>query len=81
MIHTISTTIPNIKILDTNSEIKSDIINSELCPSEYFYKNLITNECEKFCLYNEFINGICYINNLNEKNIKNITQNIRDLMK
>ena len=55
--------------------------NSESCSIEYFYRNIKTNQCEKFCSLNEFINEICYINNLTENNILNITQNIRDLIK
>ena len=55
-------------------------INDESCSFEYFYKNIITNECEKFCSYNDFINEICYINNLTENNIMDITQNFRNLI-
>ena len=55
-------------------------IKEESCSFEFFYKNIINNECEKLCSYNDFLNGICYINNLTEKNIMNITKNFRNLI-
>ena len=61
-------------------EEKSIKKNEESCSFEFFYKNVITNECEKLCSYYNFINEICYINNLTEKNIMEITQNFRNLI-
>ena len=63
--------------LNTN---KNNNQNNAFCSFEYFYKNMITNECKQLCSYNEFINEICYINKLEEKNIMNITQDFRDLI-
>ena len=55
-------------------------VKNEKCKVEYFYKSIKTNECEKICSYNEFINEICYINNLTENNIMNITEHFRNLI-
>ena len=83
-IPSINSTILTPKILSSTSpkniENNNVKINEESCSFEYFYKNIITNECEKLCSYNEFINEICYINNLTENNIMNITQNFRKLI-
>ena len=70
--------INNQKVIST--VIQKKIKETELCSYEYFFKNSITNECEKYCPYNEFINEICYINNLTENNIMNITENFRYLI-
>ena len=84
---TIVTTIPKppinsfTTIFQKSNEIKSDNIYSKVCPPELFYTNKESGECEKLCTYNEFINDLCFINNLTENNIMNITQNIRDLIK
>ena len=59
---------------------KNDSSNLVLCNVDYFYLNVITNECEKECNYEEFINGVCYINNVTENNIMNITQDIRNIL-
>ena len=59
---------------------KNDSSNLVLCNADYFYLNVITNECEKECNYEEFINGACYINNVTENNIMNITQDIRNIL-
>ena len=53
---------------------------NEICQFEYFYKSIKTNECKKICSYNEFINEICYINNLTKNNIINITEHFRNLI-
>ena len=50
------------------------------CSFEYFYKDIKTNECKKFCSKNEFIKEICYINEINENNIMNITEHFRNLI-
>ena len=59
----------------------NNINNSESCSFEYFYKNIKANECKSFCSTNELINENCFINNITENNIMNITQDIRNLIK
>ena len=59
---------------------KSDNIISEICSFEYFFYNLKTKECERYCSSNEILNEICYINNITENNIMNITQVFQDLI-
>lgn len=59
---------------------KNETSNPVLCSLEYYYLNVITNKCEKKCNYDEFINGVCYINNVTENNIMNITQDIRNIL-
>ena len=78
-----SSSIHTQKIISTfiqKNEKNEDKNNNDVCSTEYSYKNIITNECVKQCSYNESINEICYINNLTENNINNITQNCRDLI-
>ena len=80
-----SSSINVIKTLSSfiqKKEIKNEntIINNQLCSFEYSYKIITTNECKKSCSYNDFINEICYINNLNDNNIMNITQDFRNLI-
>jgi len=71
-------------IINGNSQIstiyKSDFYNITNCSNEFFYKNSVTNKCEKSCLYEELINDICIINNLNENNILNITHDMEKLL-
>ena len=50
------------------------------CSFEYFYKNVKTNECQKFCSHTELIKETCYINEINENNIMNITEHCRNLI-
>ena len=69
-----------IKETETDNISKDNNI-TQSCSFEYFYKNIISNECEKYCSFNEFINEICYINNLTENNIMDITDNIGNLIK
>ena len=85
--------IPSSNIL-LNSHISSSLNNDQIssfinknesssliiCNLDYFYLNVITNTCEKKCNPEEFINGICYINNVTENNIMNITQDIRNIL-
>ena len=78
-----SSSIHTQKIISTfiqKNEKNEDKNNNDVCSTEYSYKNIITNECVKQCSYNESINEICYINNLTENNINNITQNTRNLI-
>ena len=64
------------------NEKNNDIeISNVQCSFEYFYKNIKTNECQKLCSYNEIIEEICFINDLNENNIMNITEHFRNLMR
>ena len=72
------TSLTNIQVTNFPSPINN--LPTDLCSFEYFYKNIITNECEKLCSYYQFINNICYINNLTENNIMNITQDLRNLI-
>ena len=58
-----------------------DFNNKEPCSLAFFYMNIKTKECENYCSYDEFINELCYVNNLNENNIMNITENFRDNVK
>jgi len=64
----------------SSSISKNESSNFVLCNLDYFYLNVITNECEKECNYEEFIKGVCYINNVTENNIMNITQDIRNIL-
>ena len=86
-------TVPSSNILFTShisSSLESDQVSSLInknessnfikCNLDYFYLNIITNVCEKKCEYEEFINGVCYINNVTENNIMNITQDIRNIL-
>jgi len=59
---------------------QNDTHNITNCSDEFFYKNIETNKCEKSCLYQEFINDICIINNLNENNILNITHDMEKIL-
>ena len=76
--------IPSPSIINEKSQIstiyKNDIYNITNCSHEFFYKNTETNKCEKNCIYEEFINDICIINNLNENNILNITHDMEKLL-
>ena len=89
----IKITVPSSNILftsDISSSLESYQVSSLInknessnfikCNLEYFYLNVITNECEKKCNYEEFISGVCYINNVTENNIMNITQDIRNIL-
>ena len=75
-------------ISETDTTLEKSITNKidnfdniEECSLIYSYTNIKDNKCEYYCSYNEFINKLCYINDLNENNIMNITQNIGDIMK
>ena len=68
-----SSIISSITKTDENKDIR-------LCEIDYFYKNILTNKCKKLCSYDEYIKEICYINNLTENNIMDITQDIRNLI-
>ena len=75
----------SIKISHSSSSlsqtIESKYIKEDIqCSFEYFYKNIKTNECQSICSYNDFIKEICYINDLNENNIMNITEHCRNLI-
>ena len=59
---------------------QNDIYNSTYCSDEFFYKNIETNKCEKSCIYHEFINDICIINNINEINLLNITHDMEKIL-
>ena len=74
----ISSSLKNDQI---SSLIKKDESSSlVICNLDYYYLNIITNTCEKKCDSEEFINGICYINNVTENNIMNITEDIRNIL-
>ena len=72
VIHYSSTTSPS------NNE--NENYNDVVCSVEFFYKNVKTNQCENICSDYEFLNDICYINDINENNIMNITDHIRNLI-
>ena len=75
----------NSLFTSSSNIISSNIIsiddNKTICDAHYFYKNILTNKCQKECNYDEFINEICYIFDLNENNILNVTQDIRNIIK
>ena len=63
------------------SDVKITEVLEDICDPDYFYKNILTNKCQKVCNFDEYINEICYIIDLNENNILNITQDIRNFIK
>ena len=52
----------------------------ERCPEKFLYESKDNKECIEACNYNELINNKCFINNLNDNNIENITQDIRKIL-
>ena len=74
--------IPLTSSIENNDTITSENnVISERCSFEYYFFNLKTNECQKLCPYNDIINELCYINNITEENLFNITQIFRELIK
>ena len=65
----------------SNDDNITEALNETICDVHYFYKNILTNKCQKECNYDEFINENCYIFDLNENNILNVTQDIRNFIK
>ena len=53
---------------------------NQICPEEFFYENIIYKECKHSCTNQEFINNTCIITYLNENNIKNITEKVKNIM-
>ena len=62
------------------SKNENESNNDVACSIEFFYKNIKTNQCENICSDYEFLNNICYINDINENNIMNITEHVRKLI-
>ena len=70
-----------ISTIQNSDDNTTEVLNEEICDPDYFYKNILTNKCQKVCSFDEFVNEVCYIIYLNENNILNITQDIRNYTK
>ena len=80
IINNIHTSSSFIHYSSSTSLSKNESNNDVACSIEFFYKNIKTNQCENICSDYEFLNNICYINDINENNIMNITEHVRKLI-
>jgi hypothetical protein len=53
---------------------------SEICSEDFFYQNILTNECLYSCSSEDLQNKICKINIVTNSNINEITNDIRNLI-
>lgn len=65
---------------DDNSKKIINLEINEPCPEKFLYENKDSKECVQKCNYEEFIYNKCFINNLTDNNIENITQDIRNIL-
>ena len=77
---------PTSSLFHQSNTIKNDVntteeLNEDICTNDYFYKNTLTKKCQKECNFDEFINEVCFIIDINENNLLNITQDIRNYIK
>ena len=60
---------------------KTNNIINKLCPKEYLYQSIETNECLNTCNVDDLINRKCKINKVTNLNINNYTENIRNIIR
>ena len=53
---------------------------NETCSENFFYRNILTNECLYSCSSEDLLNKICKINIVTNSNINEITNDIRNLI-
>ena len=60
---------------------KTNNIINKLCPKDYLYQSIETNECLNTCNVDDLINRKCKINKVTNLNINNYTENIRNIIR
>ena len=71
----------NLYYTDYLNNKKICILNNDYCIEGYPYEDILTKECMNYCSINKIINKECIINNdIYGNDIKNITENLKDLV-